>query len=109
MTKVFLLCFLAFGGIISCSKPKTSNVSNVNTQIQPPVVLANNNNPNSNSNSLSQSGMSQSQSEVNAEMLRKIEAQQLETADPRKAAKQVQPNNSQPPKKTTSSSGKQTW
>lgn len=101
-----LLLLFAILGIISCSKAKTSNAS-VNTQTPPPVVSASNSNTNSNANSLNKSGITQTQSEVNSEMLRKIEAQQLETADPRRVANKNKESANQSSK--TTSSGKQTW
>jgi hypothetical protein len=107
MKTISFLIIFAILAISSCSKAKTSNIS-VNNSTQP-VNSVNTNSPLMNSNLSNQSRLSETKSEVNSDILKQIEAQQLETADPRKAAKQDQTNNNQPPKKTTSSSGKQTW
>lgn len=90
---------------ISCSKAKTSNTSANN-----PVILSNSNN-NANpilSNINNQNSLSETNTSVNAEMLKQIENQQLETADPRKAVNRNTENSNQSPK-NPKTSGKQTW
>lgn len=104
MKKIGLLLVIAILSI-SCSKAKTSNTSANN-----PVILTNVNANNSNSilNTSNQNRLSETNTSVNAEMLKQIENQQLETADPRKAVNRNTENSNQTPKnpKTT---GKQTW
>lgn len=104
MKKISLLLVIAILAI-SCSKAKTSN-----TAVNNPVILSNSNN---NANSIlsninNQNSLSETNTSVNAEMLKQIENQQLETADPRKAVNKNIENGNQSPKnpKTT---GKQTW
>jgi hypothetical protein len=97
MKKIIILVAFAILANAACSKAKTAN-SNVNSQ----TVLTNSPNLNSSPNlSLSnQNGTSETKSEVNAEMLKQIEAQQLETADPRKVTKQNTANTNQTVKKS---------
>jgi hypothetical protein len=103
MKKISLLLVIAIWGI-SCSKAKTSNNSANN-----PVILSNTNNANSIlSNTNNQNGLSETNTSVNAEMLKQIEDQQLETADPRKAVNKNIENSNQSPK-NPKTSGKQTW
>jgi hypothetical protein len=93
--------------ISSCSKAKISN--NPTNDSNETTNSVNTNTPLMNSNISNQSRFPETKSEVNSDILKQIESQQLETADPRKATKQNQTNSNQSPKKNTSSSGKQTW
>lgn len=102
MKKISFLLFIAFLAI-SCSKAKTSN-----TSVNNPVILTNANNANSILNTSNQNGLSETNTAVNSEMLKQIENQQLETADPRKAANKNIENSNQSPK-NSKTSGKQTW
>jgi hypothetical protein len=105
MKKISLLLIFATLAIISCSKAKTSNIS-TNNPTSSPQNAAVNSAPNisiSNQNSVSAT-----KSEVNSEMLKQIESQQLETADPRKVTKQKAANSNQSPKQTAPA-GRQTW
>lgn len=96
---IFLIVFATLA-IASCSKTKTADISANNS-----ANLANSVNTNSvktnsvtNSNVSIQNKVSETKSEVNSEMLKQIEAQQLETADPRKITNKA--NSNQSPKKT---------
>ncbi|MEK7724168.1 MAG: hypothetical protein AAB336_07470, partial [Acidobacteriota bacterium] len=84
MKTISFLIIFAILAISSCSKAKTSNIT-VNNSTQT-VNSVNINTPLINSNISNQSKLSETKSEVNSDILKQIEAQQLETADPRKAA-----------------------
>ena len=106
MKKISLLLFLAFLAF-SCTKAKNSNTSKSN-----PVILTNSNNTNNAnlilSNTNNQNGLSETNTSVNSEMLKQIQNQQMETADPRKAVNKNKENSNQSPK-TSNTSKKQTW
>lgn len=102
MKKISLLFVIAILAI-SCSKVKTSNTSANN-----PVILSNTNNTSSILNKNNQNGLSETNTAVNAEMLKQIENQQRETADPRKAVNKNIENSNQSPK-NPKTAGKQTW
>ena len=102
MKKIILLLVFAILAISSCSKAKTSNVS-ANTPVNSTTSVNTNSPVNtnlSNTNLSNQTTVSETKSEVNSEMLKQIEAQQLETADPRKVTKQNAANSNQAPKKS---------
>ena len=106
MKKLIIFIVFAVLATASCSKPKTLSNSTNNQ-----VNLSNSANVNSipNTNNSNLTDTSRTKSAVNGEMLKQIESQQSETADPRKVVKESKVNSNQTPKKTAGSSERQTW
>lgn len=101
MKKLSLLIVFTVLAIASCSKPQTSNVS-TNNQANNQAELRNSANVNSISltNNSNLTNSSEPNPAANSNLLKQIEAQQLETADPRKVTKENKSNTNQSPKKT---------
>lgn len=102
MKNLFLFLVFAALSITSCTKATTSNLgaNNSTNLTTKPANSANTGDINLNTNTSNQSPNSQTKSEVNSDMLRQIEAQQLETADPRKVTRQNNDNSSKSAKKS---------
>lgn len=107
------LSFLLVGGalmLFSCGKPTVSNLSannqlnSSNSNYNQPVA--------NNSNNILQiaNRTPETNAQANAEVLKQIQSQQLETADPRRAAnRNISANSNQPVQKNSGSSQRQTW
>ena len=102
MKKLTLFLVFASIPIASCTKATTSNLVANNSTISTNNLVNSENSANSNFNvnNSNKSTNFQTKSEVNSEMLKQIEAQQLETADPRKVTKQNTVNNNLAPKRS---------
>jgi hypothetical protein len=106
MNKLSFLFLVAVFACASCRQAQTANTGS-NIQSNSPVNQQNSNILVNSSTNILQNMNQSSQTEQKAdpELLKQIEAQQLETADPRKASnRSVNGNN-----KTSGSSPRQTW
>lgn len=110
MKKIIGLIVFAGLAMGACTKAKTSNISVDNS-----AQLVNSVNTNTNSATLSningnisnQNSLTNSNSQFNTDIYKQVEAQQLETSDPRKAANKNNETNKQSPK--TAPAGRKTW